>query len=183
MAGGSPLPLTAPLSGFVRIVGCHGTWPSGGNGTRAEQGFTLYAWLLPRHRAVAVVLCKSQMLVKSLTVAIATLAVLAGSATPSVAATRCGEASFYGSHGDGYAWRRTASGEIFDPGKMTTAHPSLPFGTRILVTNKSNGRSVTVRVTDRGPYAGGRILDLSSGAFARIAPHSSGVAQVCFTRL
>lgn len=138
---------------------------------------------LPAHRDVAVVLCKDPMLVKSFTAAIATLAVLAGSATPSSATARCGEASFYGSHGDGYAWRRTASGEIFDPSQMTTAHPSLPFGTKLRVTNQQSGRSVTVRVTDRGPYAGGRILDLSSGAFARIASHSSGVAQVCFTRL
>jgi rare lipoprotein A len=123
------------------------------------------------------------MLVKTFTAATAALAVLAGSANPSIAATRCGEASFYGSHGDGYAWRRTASGEVFDPGKMTTAHRSFPFGTKLRVTNPRNGKSVTVRVTDRGPYAGGRILDLSSGAFARIASHSSGVAQVCFTRL
>lgn len=123
------------------------------------------------------------MLVKSLTASTAALVVLAGLAAPSVASTSCGEASFYGSHGDGYAWRRTASGEVFDPGQMTTAHPSLPFGTKLRVTNKRSGESVTVRVTDRGPYAGGRILDLSSGAFARIASHSSGVAQVCFTRL
>lgn len=96
---------------------------------------------------------------------------------------QCGEASFYGSHGDGFAWQVTASGETFNPNSMTTAHRSLPFGTRLRVTNQSNGRSVVVRVVDRGPFVPGRVLDLSSGAFGRIGSHGAGLANVCFTRL
>jgi rare lipoprotein A len=98
------------------------------------------------------------------------------------AATSCGMASFYGK-GDSYAWRTMANGQPMDPGANITAHRSLPFGTRLRVTNQNNGKSVVVRVTDRGPYYGGRILDLSHGSFSRIASPSSGVAEVCYTRL
>jgi rare lipoprotein A len=69
------------------------------------------------------------------------------------------------------------------PEAMTTAHRSLPFGTRLLVTNQNNGKQVVVRVSDRGPFVGGRVLDLSSGAFIRIAPKSSGIASVCYRKL
>jgi rare lipoprotein A (peptidoglycan hydrolase) len=94
----------------------------------------------------------------------------------------CGVASFYGV-GDGFAGRRTASGSIFDPHAMTTAHRSLPFGARIRVTNQANGKSVIVVGTDRGPFVAGRVLDLSYGAFARIASPSQGVANVCYARI
>jgi len=76
-----------------------------------------------------------------------------------------------------------ANGQPMDPGANITAHRSLPFGTRLRVTNQNNGKSVVVRVTDRGPFHGGRILDLSHGSFSRIASPSSGVAKVCYTRL
>lgn len=101
--------------------------------------------------------------------------------TPALATT-CTDASFYG-RGDGFAWQTTANGEAMNPNAMTTAHRSLPFGTRLRVTNPNNGRSVVVRVNDRGPFVGGRGLDLSYGAFIRIASASQGVARVCFTRL
>lgn len=65
-----------------------------------------------------------------------------------------------------------------NPRAMITAHPSLPLGTRLKVVR--NGRSVIVKVTDRGPWYGGRILDLSYGAFARIARPGSGLATVCY---
>lgn len=117
------------------------------------------------------------------------LAVGAISFTPFAAQAhnRCGESSFYGTPQDGYGYVSgrliTANGERFNPGAMTTAHPSLPFGTRLRVTNQDNGKSVIVRVNDRGPYYGGRILDLSTGAFSRIASTSRGVAYVCFSRV
>ena len=98
------------------------------------------------------------------------------------AASSCGVASHYGD-GDGFAWRTMANGRPMDPNAMTTAHPSLPLGTRILVTNPANGRSVNLVISDRGPYHGGRILDLSSGAFSRIASLGQGVAKVCFSRV
>jgi rare lipoprotein A len=98
------------------------------------------------------------------------------------AASSCGIASFYG-RGDGFAWRTMANGRPMDPNAMTTAHPSLPLGSKVLVRNPANGKSVRVTVTDRGPWYGGRILDLSAGAFGRIADTSQGLAQVCMTRL
>ena len=93
-----------------------------------------------------------------------------------------GEASHYGV-GDGYHGRTAADGSRFDAYGLTAAHPWLPFGSKLRVTNLSNGRSVTVRVTDRGPFVGGRIVDLSYGSFSRIASPGQGVARVCISRL
>lgn len=93
---------------------------------------------------------------------------------------RCGVASFYGKN-DGFHGGRTASGRRFDANGLTTAHRSLPFGTRIRVTNQDNGRSIVVTGTDRGPYVAGRILDLSYGAFSRIAHPGQGLARVCYS--
>jgi rare lipoprotein A len=93
------------------------------------------------------------------------------------AKSRCGIASFYG-HNDGFAGQTMANGKPMNPQAMITAHPSLPLGTRLKVVR--NGRSVIVNVTDRGPGYGGRVLDLSYGAFARIAHPGSGLAEVCY---
>jgi rare lipoprotein A len=105
--------------------------------------------------------------------------VVLGALVPAAAEakSRCGEASFYG-HGDGFAGQTMANGQPMNPRAMITAHPSLPLGTRLRVVR--NGRSVIVKVTDRGPWYGGRILDLSYGAFARIAHPGSGLATVCY---
>lgn len=92
----------------------------------------------------------------------------------------CGKASFYGSS---FAGKPMANGKPFDPNAMTVAHRSLPFGTRLRVTDQSTGKSVVVTVTDRGPFVGGRTLDLSRGAFARINSLSKGVTAVCFKRV
>ena len=94
------------------------------------------------------------------------------------AASMCSHASFYG-HGDGYAWQTMANGQPMNPQALTTAHRYLPFGTRLLVSNPNNGKAVTVTVTDRGPFIAGRDLDLSYGAFSRIASPGQGVAKVC----
>ncbi|PAP79490.1 hypothetical protein B1759_14295 [Rubrivirga sp. SAORIC476] len=91
-----------------------------------------------------------------------------------------GRASYYGER---FRGRRTASGERFDPDALTAAHRTLPFGTRLRVTNERNGRSVVVRVTDRGPFHGSRILDLSKGAARRIGMVQSGTARVRIERL
>lgn len=72
----------------------------------------------------------------------------------------------------------TASGERFNPSAMTAAHKTLPLGSRVRVTNPANGDSVTVRINDRGPYVGGRCLDLSSAAFSAIGDTGSGVMRV-----
>ncbi|WRH68121.1 MAG: septal ring lytic transglycosylase RlpA family protein [Planktothrix sp. GU0601_MAG3] len=86
-----------------------------------------------------------------------------------------GWASWYGPGFDG---NLTANGETFNQYDLTAAHPSLPFGTTVRVTNKDNGQSVVVRINDRGPYAGGRVLDLSKGAAQAIGMIGSGVAPV-----
>jgi rare lipoprotein A len=109
--------------------------------------------------------------------ALAGMSILAPS--PSLAAS-CSGASYYG-HMDGYAWQTMANGEAMNPNAMITAHRSLPFGTRLRVTNQSNGKSVVVRVTDRGPFVAGRSLDLSYGAFSKIAHPGQGVANVCYS--
>ncbi|MDA0563446.1 septal ring lytic transglycosylase RlpA family protein [Streptomonospora sp. S1-112] len=72
----------------------------------------------------------------------------------------------------------TASGEQFDPSAMTAAHKTLPMDTMVQVTNPANGKSVTVRINDRGPYIEGRCLDLSTASFEQIASASAGVVDV-----
>jgi rare lipoprotein A len=94
---------------------------------------------------------------------------------PRRAPAQDGVASYYGAN---FAGRRTASGERFDPRKLTAAHRELPFGTRVRVTNLANGRSVTVRINDRGPFAGGRLVDLSWEAARELDMLRSGVARV-----
>jgi rare lipoprotein A len=73
---------------------------------------------------------------------------------------------------------KTASGETFNTHELTAAHPSLPFGTRLRVTNVSTGRSVTVRVNDRGPYVPGRVVDVSYAAADQLGMVKGGVAKV-----
>lgn len=73
---------------------------------------------------------------------------------------------------------RTASGEMMDPSAMTAAHPSLPFGTKVLVENLTNGKSVEVRINDRGPFIGGRIIDVSKAAASSLGMIGAGVAKV-----
>jgi rare lipoprotein A (peptidoglycan hydrolase) len=81
-------------------------------------------------------------------------------------------------YGPGFAGRRTANGERFDPSRLTAASPTLPLGSKVLVTNLSNGRSVAVRINDCGPYYHGRQLDLSRQAANRLAMIHKGVSQV-----
>lgn len=91
-----------------------------------------------------------------------------------------GQASWYGSRHHG---RRTASGERFDMHALSAAHRSLPFGSKVKVTNLHNRRSVVVRINDRGPYARGRIIDLSRAAAERIGMLKSGTAPVRVERI
>jgi rare lipoprotein A len=100
--------------------------------------------------------------------------------SPVAAQAQCGEASYYG---PGLNGSITANGERFNSGANTAAHPWLPMGSYLRVTNQNNGKSVTVRVNDRGPYAGGRVIDLAEGAASRIGLTYTGVAPVCITRL
>ncbi|MGP0128147.1 MAG: septal ring lytic transglycosylase RlpA family protein [cyanobacterium endosymbiont of Rhopalodia musculus] len=92
-----------------------------------------------------------------------------------VTSLRKGMASWYG---PGFHGRLTANGERYNQNGLTAAHKNLPFGTRVRVTNLNNGRSITVRINDRGPYASGRIIDLSKGAARVIGLMGSGIAPV-----
>lgn len=86
-----------------------------------------------------------------------------------------GEASWYG---PGFQGNETANGETFDQRKMTAAHPSLPMGTRAKVTNLENNKKVEVRINDRGPYVGGRAIDLSRAAAKKLDMEEDGTTQV-----
>ena len=86
-----------------------------------------------------------------------------------------GKASYYG---DRHHGQKTASGERFDQRAMTAAHRTLPFGTRVKVTNLNNNRSVVVRINDRGPFVRGRIIDVSRAAAEKLDMVRSGVVPV-----
>jgi rare lipoprotein A len=86
-----------------------------------------------------------------------------------------GKASFYAHRFHG---RSTASGETYDESKMTAAHRTLPFGTRVRVTNLENGKAVTLRVNDRGPHRKGRVIDVSYKAAKRLGFVRDGVTRV-----
>lgn len=92
-----------------------------------------------------------------------------------IVSSTVGSASWYG---PGFNGRRTANGETFNQYALTAAHRTLPFGTRVMVTNLYTGRQVVVRINDRGPYSGNRVIDLSKGAAAEIGLISSGVGTV-----
>jgi rare lipoprotein A len=95
----------------------------------------------------------------------------------SAAMAESGIASVYA-----YAGEKTANGETANPRGLTAAHKTLPFGAKVRVTNKRNGKSVVVRINDRGPFVGGRIIDLSKAAAASIGMIHSGTAKVRVTK-
>jgi rare lipoprotein A len=96
-------------------------------------------------------------------------------AAPAPGTRIVGVASWYGQRHQGHA---TASGEIFDMNKLTAAHRTMPFGTRLRVTNVDNGRSVVVRVNDRGPWVNDRVLDVSLAAAKTLGMTGDGVTKV-----
>lgn len=92
---------------------------------------------------------------------------------PSAAKAQCGGASWYA------LTSTTASGERMNPAAMTAAHRSLPFGTKVRVVNRRNGKAVVVRINDRGPFVSGRILDLSKAAAEKLGFLRAGHTKVC----
>ncbi len=94
------------------------------------------------------------------------------------ARTQCGAASWYGAE---FAGRKTASGRRFNPNEMVAAHRSLPFGTRVRVKDRRSGRSVVVRIVDRGPFSRGRVIDLSRAAADQLGFRRRGVTRVCLS--
>jgi rare lipoprotein A len=94
---------------------------------------------------------------------------------PSVVRFMTGEASWYG---PGFFGNRTANGEVYQRGTMTAAHRTLPFGTKVRVTNLRNGRSEVIRINDRGPFVHHRVIDLGHGAASSLGLTASGITQV-----
>lgn len=95
-------------------------------------------------------------------------------------AAECGGASYYCCQFHG---RTAASGETYNQNAMTAAHKTLPFGTQVRVTDQRTGRSVTVKINDRGPFVRGRIIDLSKEAARRLGSIPAGVVPVCIKRV
>jgi rare lipoprotein A len=96
------------------------------------------------------------------------------------AAAQCGGASWYG---PGFHGKKTASGQKFNENAMTAAHKTLPFGTKVKVTDQRTGKSINVTITDRGPFHKGRVIDLSKAAAAKLGTKNAGVGKVCLDRV
>lgn len=109
---------------------------------------------------------------KRVVLSCAALCLMAFASSPGRADTSTGVASYY------WQAQRTASGERFNPGAMTAAHRSLPFGTKVRVTNLRNGKSVVVRINDRGPFIRGRIIDVSRAAASHLGFTGRGLTRV-----
>lgn len=97
---------------------------------------------------------------------------------PAHAFKQCGKASWYAG-----PTNTTANGERLRHNANTAAHKSLPFGSKVRVTNKRNGRSIVVRINDRGPFIHGRVIDLTKGGAKRLGFINAGVTPVCITRI
>ncbi len=107
---------------------------------------------------------------------LASMMLVTGLCLPTIASAQCGGASWYA------LTSKTASGERMNPSKMTAAHRSLPFGTKIKVTNSSNGKAVVVRINDRGPFIKGRMLDLSKAAAGKLGFIGKGHTKICIEK-
>ena len=112
--------------------------------------------------------------IRTAALAATVIAASLASTEAALAKSGCGGASWYALHS------RTASGERMNPKRLTAAHRSMRFGTKLKVTNSRSGKSVVVRINDRGPFIRGRVLDLSKAAASQIGMISSGHAKVCF---
>ena len=99
---------------------------------------------------------------------------LIGASLP--ASAQCGGASWYA------LYSKTASGERMNPAQLTAAHRTLPFGTKLKVTNQKNGKTVIVRINDRGPFIKGRVIDLSRAAAKTLGFVGSGVTNICMAK-
>jgi rare lipoprotein A len=111
---------------------------------------------------------------KRLTKITVALAMVLSPVAAAAKSDNCGGASWYALHS------KTASGERMRPAAMTAAHRSYAFGTKLKVVNRKNGKSVIVRINDRGPFIRGRVLDVSKGAAQQLGMVSAGHGQVCY---
>ena len=107
-------------------------------------------------------------------------AIAAAFLSSTAAYAQCGGASWYG---PGFNGKRAASGEIFNENAMTAAHRSLPFGTKVMVTDQRTGNAIEVTINDRGPFHGSRIIDLSKEAANQLGFRNRGTTSVCISQL
>ena len=107
-------------------------------------------------------------------------AIAAAFLSSTAAYAQCGGASWYG---PGFNGKLAASGEIFNENAMTAAHRSLPFGTKVMVTDQRTGNAIEVIINDRGPFHGGRIIDLSKAAATKLGFRNRGTTSVCLSQL
>lgn len=113
--------------------------------------------------------------------AVSVVAVAAALLSFSTAAyAQCGGASWYG---PGFHGKKAASGQTFNENAMTAAHRSLPFGTKVTVVDQRTGKQVQVTINDRGPFVGGRIIDLSKEAATQLGFRNRGTTSVCISQL
>ena len=117
------------------------------------------------------------MIKKAVSVAAVAAALLSFS---TAAYAQCGGASWYG---PGFNGKKAASGQIFNENAMTAAHRSLPFGTKVMVTDQRTGNQIQVTINDRGPFHGSRIIDLSKGAASKLGFQNRGTTSVCLSQL
>lgn len=115
----------------------------------------------------------TQKAVKAAAIAVAFLSL------STAAFAQCGGASWYG---PGFNGKRAASGEVFNENAMTAAHRSLPFGTKVVVTDQRTGQQVEVTINDRGPFHKGRIIDLSKAAATALGFRNRGTTSVCLAQ-
>ncbi len=127
----------------------------------------------PKHSVLAAALAVFPLLAAA--GGLAAQGMASAAANPSAASAFSGVASWYGPE---FSGRLTANGEVYDPGKLTAAHRSLPFGSYVLVRNLDNDSSVVVRINDRGPFAKNRVIDLSEAAARLIGMLPTGTAPV-----
>lgn len=127
-----------------------------------------------RDRKLTSTKLNASIVVLFLAVLLTVAATLASISQASAADPSCGRASWYA------LTSKTASGERMDPSKLTAAHPRLRFGTKVEVVNARNGKTVVVRINDRGPFIKGRIIDVSKAAAGQLGMIKSGVAKVCY---
>ncbi|TKT74910.1 septal ring lytic transglycosylase RlpA family protein [Aquamicrobium sp. LC103] len=109
--------------------------------------------------------------------AVAATAAVILAASAGAASAQCGGASWYA------LTSKTASGERMNPSAMTAAHRSLPFGTKVKVTNQRNGKAVVVRINDRGPFIRGRVIDLSKAAAGKLGFIGAGHTKICIEHM
>ncbi|MEO5805844.1 septal ring lytic transglycosylase RlpA family protein [Devosia sp.] len=118
-------------------------------------------------------------MIRKIITATAIAATLLSVSTATVYA-QCGGASWYG---PGFNGKKAASGQTFNENAMTAAHRSLPFGTKLQVTDQRTGKTIQVTINDRGPFHSGRIIDLSKGAATALGFRGRGTTSVCIERI